>query len=87
MIWPVSSGWSMRSVGSSAATRLSAVPSLSSSPALRGLMASGSSGSGICQGAISSGCSGEDSVSPVSAFVSLATATMLPATAAGTSVN
>ena len=47
----------------------------------------GSSGSGITQGSISAGAAGSDSVSPVSARVSRATATMSPATPESTGVS
>ena len=66
-------------VGSSATSLLSATDSLSSSVLDLATIATGSSGSGIVHGSISSGCSLEDSVSPVSAVPSLATAQMLPA--------
>ena len=52
---------------------------LSSSALDFAVIATGSSGSGTVHDSISSGCSFSDSVSPVSALVSLATAQMSPA--------
>ena len=75
---------SRRIVGSSATSRDRPCDSLSSSALLCASMAIGSSGSGISQGSMSSGWSLADSVSPVSARVSLATHTRSPATADGT---
>ena len=75
----VSALFSSRSVGSSATRRLSAWESLSSSALDLATIATGSSGSGIDQDSISSGLSLSDSVSPVSAVLSLATAQMSPA--------
>ncbi len=66
-------------VASSATSRPRAAPSLSSSALDLATIATGSSASGIIQGSMSSGLSLSDSVSPVSARVSLATATMSPA--------
>src|ERR1039458_2241805 len=75
----VSALFSRRSVGSSATSRYSAWESLSSSALDLATMATGSSGSGIVHGSISSGWSLSDSVPPVSAVPSLATAQMSPA--------
>ena len=75
----VSALFSRRSVGSSATRRLSAWESLSSSALDFATIATGSSGSGIDQDSISSGFSLSESVSPVSAVPSLATAQMSPA--------
>jgi len=66
-------------VGSSATSRASAVASLSSSAFDLATNATGSSGSGIDHGSISSGCSLDESVSPVSAVDSFATAHTEPA--------
>ena len=57
----------------------SAADSLSSSVLDLATIATGSSGSGIDHGSMSSGCSFDDSVSPVSAVPSFATAQMFPA--------
>ncbi len=77
--WWVSAFISRRMVGSSATSLASAVASLSSSALERATMATGSSGSGIDQGSMSSGVSRDDSVSPVSAVASFATAQIEPA--------
>ena len=77
--WWVSAFISSRMVGSSATSRASAVASLSSSAFDRATNATGSSGSGIDHGSISSGCSFDESVSPVSAVDSFATAHTEPA--------
>ena len=76
--WRVSELFSIRSVGSSATSRPIACDILSSSALDLAEIATGSSGSGIDQDSISSGCSLSDSVSPVSAVPSLATAQMSP---------
>ena len=75
----VSALFSRRSVGSSATSRFRPWESLSSSALDLATIATGSSGSGIDQDSISSGSSLSDSVSPVSAVPSLATAQMSPA--------
>ena len=77
--WWVSGLFSSRSVGSSATSRPRPCDSLSSSAFDLATMATGSSGSGITHGSISSGSSLAERVSPVSARVSLATAQMSPA--------
>ncbi len=77
--WWVSGLISSRIVGSSATSRPSAADSLSSSAFDRATIATGSSGSGIVHGSMSSGCSREDRVSPVSAVDSFATAQIEPA--------
>ena len=77
--WWVSGLISSRIVGSSATSRWSAADSLSSSAFERATIAAGSSGSGIVHGSISSGWSRDDSVSPVSAVDSFATAQTDPA--------
>ena len=77
--WWVSAFISSRMVGSSATSRGSAADSLSSSAFDRATNATGSSGSGIDHGSISSGCSLDESVSPVSAVDSFATAHTEPA--------
>jgi hypothetical protein len=77
--WWVSGLISSRMVGSSATSRPSAADILSSSAFERATIATGSSGSGIGHGSISSGSSRDDSVSPVSAVASLATAQTDPA--------
>ena len=82
--WCVSGLFSSRRVGSSATSRDSAWDILSSSALDLAETAIGSSGSGITHGSISSGSSLLDSVSPVSAVASLATAQMSPATASVT---
>ena len=69
--WRVSALFSSRSVGSSATSRPRACDSLSSSALDLATMATGSSGSGIDHGSISSGWSLSDSVSPVSARAEL----------------
>ena len=71
---------STRSDGSSAASRLSAVESLSSSDLVSASMATGSSGVGSDQGRSTRGSSTDESVSPVSARVSRPTEAMSPAT-------
>ena len=78
-IWCVSALCSMRRVGSSAASRWSPWPSLSSSALAWASIAIGSSGSGIDHGCSTSGWSLSDRVSPVSARDSLAIAQMSPA--------
>lgn len=65
-IWWVSAFCSMRSVGSSAASRCKPTESLSSSVLARAAIATGSSGSGIVQGLSNSGSVLSDNVSPVS---------------------
>ena len=82
--WWVSGLFSSRSVGSSATSRPRPCDSLSSSAFDLATMATGSSGSGITHGSISSGSSLDDRVSPVSARLSLATAQMSPAMAFAT---
>ena len=82
--WWVSELFSSRSVGSSATSRPMAWESLSSSALDFATTATGSSGSGITHGSISSGSSFAESVSPVSARASLATAQMSPAIARDT---
>ncbi len=77
--WWVSELFSSFSVGSSATSRPMPWDSLSSSALDFATMATGSSGSGISQGSISSGWSLAERVSPVSALPSLATAQMSPA--------
>ena len=77
--WRVSALFSRRSVGSSATSLDRACDILSSSALDFAVIATGSSGSGIAHGSISSGWSLSDSESPVSALVSLATAQMSPA--------
>jgi hypothetical protein len=73
----------MRSVGSSAASRCNPTDSLSSSVLARGCTAIGSSGSGMVHGLSTSGSDLSDSVSPVSALLSLPIAQMSPATTTG----
>ena len=82
--WRVSELFSIRSVGSSATRRPMAWDILSSSALDLAEIATGSSGSGIDHDSISSGRSLSDSVSPVSALDSLATAQMSPAAHCGT---
>ena len=82
-IWWVSGFCSMRSVGSSAASRCNPTDSLSSSVLARGCTAIGSSGSGIVHGLSTSGSDLSDSVSPVSARLSRPMAQMSPATTDG----
>ncbi len=77
--WWVSALFSRRRVESSATSLASACDILSSSALDFAVIAIGNSGSGIDQDSTSSGCSLSDSVSPVSALVSLATAQMSPA--------
>jgi hypothetical protein len=74
----------MRSVGSSATRRDSACDSLSSSALDLAVIATGSSGSGMLHASMSSGRSLLESVSPLSAVDSLATAQMSPAGQAAT---
>lgn len=81
-IWWVSWFCSIRSVGSSAASRPSPTDSLSSSVLACAAIATGSSGSGMVQGLSTSGSDLSDSVSPVSARLSLPIAQMSPATTA-----
>ena len=82
--WWVSGLRSSRSVGSPAVSLARPLASASSSLRVFARTATGSSGSGISHGAISSGASLAEMVSPVSALVSLVTATMSPATADST---
>ncbi len=83
--WWVSGLRSSRSVGSPATRRARLRASASSSARLWATIATGSSGSGISQGAISSGSSLAEMVSPVSALPDLVIAQMSPATQSGTS--
>ena len=71
---------STRSDGSSAASRLSAVESLSSSDLVAASIATGSSGVGSDHGRSTRGSSTEERVSPVSARVSRPTVAMSPHT-------
>ncbi len=80
--WWVSGLFSTRTLGSSAASRPSAWDSLSSSALLRATIATGSRGSGIDHGLSTRGSSIDDSVSPVSALLSLPMAARSPATTA-----
>ncbi len=72
-------------MGSPATSRARFLASASSSERDFATTAIGSSGSGIAHGAISSGSSRLDSVSPVSALPDLVIAQMSPATQDGTS--
>jgi hypothetical protein len=83
--WWVSALRSRRSVGSPATSRFRLRDRASSSLRVLATMATGSSGSGICHGVMSSGRSGADTVSPVSAEVTLVSAHTSPATQYGTS--
>ena len=83
--WWVSGLRSSRSVGSPATSRARFLASASSSERVLATTATGSSGSGISHGAISSGSSLAEMVSPVSALADLVIAQMSPATQYGTS--
>ncbi len=82
--WWVSALRSSHMVGSPAVSLVSPLASESSSERVLARTAIGSSGSGMSQGATSSGSSLAETVSPVSALASLVTATMSPATAKST---
>jgi hypothetical protein len=83
--WRVSGLRSSRMVGSPATSRPRFLARASSSARVLATIATGSSGSGISQGATSSGFSLAEIVSPVSALFDLVIAQMSPATQAGTS--
>src|SRR6266540_921219 len=83
--WCVSALRSSRIVGSPATSRPRFLARASSSERVLATMATGSSGSGISQGAISSGCSLLEMVSPVSAVLDFVIAQMSPAIQNGTS--
>ena len=78
--WCVSALRSSRSVGSPATSRDRLRANVSSSLRVFATTATGSSGSGIAHGSISSGSSGEDTVSPVSAEPTFVSAQRSPAT-------
>jgi hypothetical protein len=84
-VWWVSRLRSRCSVGSAATIRASVLTSASSSPRVRATTATGSSGSGRSQQDSSSGSSAAETVSPVSAVLSLVSAQMSPATQASIS--
>ncbi len=82
--WWVSEFRSTRRVGSPAVTFPRFLARASSSPCVAASTATGMSGSGMSQGATSSGRSLAEIVSPVSAVPSLVSAQMSPATQNGT---